>query len=63
MRRAHHEEGPPGTHRCVRELERDIKDWIATWNENPCPYVRVKTAEEILASLARYCERVSGAEH
>src|SRR5271154_5401596 len=41
-----------GAHRSVPELERDIRAWIATWNENPRPYVWVKTADEILASLA-----------
>lgn len=50
-----------GSHTSVRALERDIRDWIATWNENPRPYVWVKTADQILASLARYCERVSAA--
>ena len=45
----------------MQALERDIRDWIGTWNENPRPYVWVKSAEQILASLARYCERVSAA--
>ena len=36
-----------------------IRDWIKTWNDNPRPYVWVKTADQILAALARYCERVS----
>ena len=44
---------------CVRALEADIKDWIEHWNDNPRPYVWVKTADQILASIARYCERVS----
>jgi hypothetical protein len=52
-----------GAHRSVRELERDIKDWMKNWNENPRPYVWAKSADEILAALARYCERISGAEH
>ena len=47
-----------GSHRSVSELERDIKDWVKTWNENPHPYVWVKTADQILASLARYCQRI-----
>ena len=50
-----------GAHMSVRALEKDIRDWIATWNENPRPYVWVKTADQILASLARYCERVVSA--
>jgi transposase len=52
-----------GAHRSVPELERDIRSWIATWNEDPRPYVWVKTAEQILASLARYCIRISEAAH
>jgi transposase len=52
-----------GAHRSVRELERDIKDWIDNWNDDPKPYVWVKTADEILESLARYCARISGAGH
>lgn len=50
-----------GAHTSVRSLERDIRDWIAHWNEDPKPYVWVKTADHILAALARYCERVSAA--
>ncbi len=50
-----------GAHASVQGLERDIRDWIAHWNEDPKPYVWVKTADQILASLARYCERVSAA--
>ena len=50
-----------GAHTSVRALEKDIREWIAHWNENPRPYVWVKTADQILASLARYCERVSAA--
>jgi transposase len=52
-----------GAHRSVSELERDIRSWIATWNDNPRPYVWVKTADEILASLARYCTRISETAH
>ena len=49
-----------GSHRSVFELERDIRNWIDTWNENPRPYVWVKTADEILKSIARYLERLPG---
>jgi transposase len=48
-----------GAHTSVPGLERDIRGWIATWNENPRPFVWLKTADEILDSLARYCERIS----
>lgn len=52
-----------GAHLSVAQLERDIKTWIKIWNENPRPYVWVKTADEILSSLARYCSRISAAAH
>jgi transposase len=50
-----------GAHLSVSALERDIRDWIQHWNDNPRPYVWTKTAEQILASLARYCQRISTA--
>ena len=50
-----------GTHTSVRALERDLGDWIERWNNEPRPYVWVKTAEQILDPLARYDERVTAA--
>jgi transposase len=52
-----------GTHRSVRELNTDIRDWIEHWNENPQPYVWTKTAEQILDSLSRYCQRINDSGH
>jgi transposase len=52
-----------GAHTNVPNLEKDIRQWIALWNENPRPYVWVKTADQILESLARYCERISNSGH
>jgi transposase len=52
-----------GVHKNVQQLETDIRNWIATWNENPRPFVWTKTADEILGSLAQYCQRISGAGH
>jgi transposase len=49
-----------GVHKSVQSLESAIRDWIATWNEDPKPFVWKKTAEEILDSLSRYLQRVSG---
>jgi len=51
------------SHRSIREVERDIREWIATWNVSPRPYVLVKTADQILDSLARYCTRLPDAAH
>ena len=50
-------------HRSTRALERDIREWVALWNESPRPFVWTKSADEILASVAAYCMRISGAGH
>lgn len=47
-----------GAHRSVKELATDILDWIDSWNDHPQPFVWHKTAEEILASIGRYCGQV-----
>jgi transposase/transposase-like protein len=52
-----------GAHTNVPNLERDIRDWIVLWNEDPRPYVWVKTADQILESIARYCDRISDSAH
>ncbi|HSH23610.1 MAG TPA: transposase, partial [Acidimicrobiales bacterium] len=52
-----------GAHRSVQALERDIRDWIEKWNDNPRPYVWVKTADEILKSIAHYRARISDSGH
>jgi transposase len=52
-----------GAHTSVQGLERDIRGWIATWNENPRPYAWLKTADQILDSLAKYCARISNSAH
>jgi transposase len=52
-----------GTHRSTRELEDAIRTWIEHWNEHPQPFVWHKTADEILDTLARYCERISDSGH
>jgi transposase len=49
-----------GVHKSVQSLEADIRVWIASWNEDPKPFVWKKTAEEILDSLTRYLQRLPG---
>jgi transposase len=46
-----------GTHRSVRELERAIKDFIQHHNRDPKPFQWIKTADQILASIARFAQR------
>jgi transposase len=48
-----------GVHTSVQALEADIRAWTQTWNDNPKPFVWTKTADEILDSLSRYCQRIS----
>jgi transposase len=52
-----------GTHRSVRALNKDIRDWIGTWNDDPRPYVWTKTADQILESIKRYCTRINDSPH
>ncbi len=51
------------THKSVQALEADVRDWIATWNDNPRPFVWRKTADQILHSLSEYCQRISDSGH
>jgi transposase/transposase-like protein len=44
-------------HRSVRELIRSIQEFIDVHNETGKPYVWVKTADDILASIARFAQR------
>ena len=50
-------------HRSVTELETDIRKWINEWNKDPKPFVWTKTADEILETLAAYCERINDSGH
>jgi transposase len=52
-----------GAHKSVQTLEADIRTWVNNWNDNPKPFIWTKTAQEILESIARICERISGAGH
>jgi hypothetical protein len=47
----------------VRQLNTDIRAWIDTCNGNPRPFVWTKTAEQILDSIARYCDRINESRH
>jgi transposase len=48
-----------GVHKSAQPLEKDVRTWIKLWNEDPKPFVRTKTAEEILKSLARHISRIT----
>jgi transposase len=51
------------THRSVRQLNTDIRAWINTYNEKPRPFVWTKTADQILESIATYCNRINESRH
>lgn len=51
------------SHRSTRELVDAIKRYLAIYNQNPRPFAWVKTADEILNSVARFCMRTSGSGH
>lgn len=52
-----------GTFRSTKELEDAIHGYLASYNQNPRPFVWTKTADQILNSLKRYCERITDSLH
>ena len=48
-----------GAHRSVTELERAIWEFVDAHNDEPRPFVWTKSADEILASIARFAQRTS----
>jgi transposase len=52
-----------GAHRSTRALEDAIRHYLDLTNASPKPFVWAKTADEIFASIARYCQRISDSPH
>jgi transposase len=52
-----------GIHRSTRALEDAIRRYLDICNAEPRPFVWSKTADDILASVARFCERTSNSGH
>jgi hypothetical protein len=50
-----------GGHAAVPEAQ--SRKWINEWNKNPRPFVWTKSAEEILETLAAYCQRIIDSGH
>jgi transposase len=50
-----------GTHRSTRQLEDAIRHYLDVYNANPQPFAWSQSADEILASLERFCGRVQPA--
>jgi len=51
-----------GAHRSVAQLEAAIREFIVTHHADPKPFVWTKTADEILASIARFAQRTLDAQ-
>ena len=52
-----------GTHHSVPDLIRSVEMWVASWNENPRPFIWHKSADQILDNLAGYLERIPDSGH
>ena len=52
-----------GSFTSERDLIDAIYSYIAETNSHPKPFIWTKTADEILASVARFCQRTSGTGH
>ena len=52
-----------GSHCSTKELVASIRTWIERWNDDPKPFIWHKTADDILQTLAAYCERISDSGH
>ena len=52
-----------GTHRSTRQLEQAIRAYLDSYNADPKPFVWSKSADDILASIERFCLRISNSGH
>lgn len=52
-----------GTHRSTRQLEQAVRSYLVSYNADPKPFVWAKSADEILASIERFCLRISNSGH
>ena len=51
------------THRSTRQLEQAPATYVQINNDNPKPFVWTKSADDILASIERFCLRTSNSRH
>jgi transposase len=52
-----------GVHASTKALEEAIYHYLEVTNEHPKPFLWTKTADDILASVARFCTRTLGTGH
>jgi transposase len=51
------------THRSTRQLEQAIRQYLDFYNANPKPFSWTKSADDILASVKRFCMRINDSGH
>jgi transposase len=52
-----------GTHRSTRQLEQAIRKYLEINNADPKPFSWTKSADDILASVKRFCMRINDSGH
>lgn len=52
-----------GVHRSTAELQQAIRKYLHLYNRDPKPFIWHKTADQILESVARFCQRISDSGH
>lgn len=52
-----------GSFYCTKDLEQAIYEYVEVQNEEPKPFVWVKTADQILEKIKKYCNRISVSAH
>ena len=52
-----------GAYRSTRELELAIERYLEMHNKHPKPFKWTKTADQIFASISRFCKRISDSGH
>jgi len=52
-----------GAYRSTRELELAIERYLEMHNKHPQPFKWTKTADQIFASISRFCKRISDSGH
>jgi hypothetical protein len=52
-----------GTHRSMQALVDAIENYVSIRNESPSPFIWTKSADQIFASITRFCVRTSDPGH
>jgi hypothetical protein len=52
-----------GTHKSTRTPVDAIRACLDSWNKNPRPLSWTNSADDILASVGRFCSRISDSGH